>query len=227
MKPVHACTLRVANRSMIACVDAALAEPRKHVCDAVVVSLGTRIGHRVGGKGDVEARLVGLPRGGLDAGAGGDAGDDDLRDAALPQLALEIGAGECAPCPLGHGDIVGLSIQLGNEIGPSVGERTARARPLGAARCAAGDIDQHDRQAMPPKRRGKRAGARHDVAHGVNGREIDDAALQVDDDERGDRVERRESHDHILPAARGGAASIVDEPLEQGDGGGQFVLLPR
>jgi hypothetical protein len=26
---------------------------------------------------------------------------------------------------------------------------------------------------------------------------------------------------------RGGAASIVDEPFEQRDGGGQFVLLPR
>jgi len=56
-------------------------------------------------------------------------------------------------------------------------------------------------------------------------------ALQIDDDEGRDRIERRKSHDRFLldvPAVgAAGPASIVDQPLQQPDRGGKFLLLSR
>jgi hypothetical protein len=44
------------------------------------VSIGVPVGHGVDGEGDVESELVCVAGGRLDADAGGDSGDDDLRD---------------------------------------------------------------------------------------------------------------------------------------------------
>ena len=84
---------------------AGFAEPREDVPDAVVVSLGTHVGHGVDGEGDVESLLIGLSRGRLDAGSRRDARDHHLGDVPRFQLGFEIGAGEGAPGPLRHDDV--------------------------------------------------------------------------------------------------------------------------
>jgi hypothetical protein len=125
---------------------AGLAELRKHSRDAVVMRVGIQVGHGVDRERDIEPEFMGLPRGGLDAGAGGDADHDDLRDVGLPEIFLEVGAGEGAPRPLGDDMIGRLPVEFGKEFGPAWGKRAARARPLGAARRSAVDIDENDRQ---------------------------------------------------------------------------------
>ncbi len=49
--------------------------------ETVLVRFGAHIGHGIGRKGDVEALLIGLARGGFYADSGGDTCDDDLRNA--------------------------------------------------------------------------------------------------------------------------------------------------
>src|SRR6202035_3735987 len=57
-------------------------------------------------KGKAQART--LTRGGLDAGIGGDAGEDDRVDAAGFKLLLEVGSGEGAPMALRDEDVAML-----------------------------------------------------------------------------------------------------------------------
>ena len=80
------------------------------------------------------------------------------------QMGFEIGVGEGARRALGHDMVLRLPVQLGDEIGPA-GRKClggCAAAPSGPA--PAGDVDEHDRQAMTAKRIGQRADVLHHVA---------------------------------------------------------------
>ena len=85
--------------------------------------------------------------------------------------------------------------KLGEEVGEAVGQRAGVAPGLlRPPRCAAGDVDEHNRQAAGAERIGQRAAARHHIGQGVDGGGVDEAALQVDDDEGGVRIECGQRH---------------------------------
>jgi len=73
------------------------------------MGVGAAIRHGVERKRDVEAKLVSMTRGGLDAGAGGDAGDHHLDDIKPLEMLLEIGVGEGTPGALGYQVVCRLS----------------------------------------------------------------------------------------------------------------------
>jgi len=81
--------------------------------------------------------------------------------------------------------VLRLPVEFGDEIGPSGGKLRGRPSLLGAARRAAGDIDEHDRQAAAAEGVGQGAGAFHHLVDRMRGGEGDDAFLQVDHDEGG------------------------------------------
>src|ERR1700677_2870489 len=72
-------------------------------------------------KGKAEAGT--LAGGGLDAGVGGDAGEDDRVNAAGFKLLLEVGAGEGAPMPLGDQDVAGVETGGRSDLRRSGGQR--------------------------------------------------------------------------------------------------------
>lgn len=148
--------------------------------------VGIQVGHGVNRERDIEAKFMGMPRGRLDAGAGGNA---DLRDVGLPEIFLEVSAGEGGPRPSGD-DVVGwLPVELGEEIGPSGRKRAERARPLSATRCCAVGTDEDDRQLARAKGLGQRDGLVHDAIDRMHGRQTEDGLLQVDHEQGRLRVE--------------------------------------
>ncbi len=92
-------------------------------------------------------------------------------------------------------------------------------RPAGRA---ARDVHEHDRQTAFAERVGQRARPAHDVAQRVNDGQAREALLQVDDDQGGVRIEPGECHERSFQ----GTPSVVDQPLEQRDGGREFILFP-
>lgn len=154
----------------------------------------------------------------LDADAGGDAGDGDLGDAEFFQVRSQPGVGEGAPGSLGERVIMRLGVQLRDEIGPA-GGKFADADPLlRAARRAAGDIDEDDREVVAAERIGEGGGARHDRVGRVRGGQCYDALLQIDEDEGGFRVERGDGHGEFL-AVMGVGAPVAREDLSRAKGG--------
>jgi hypothetical protein len=71
-------------------------------------------------------------------------------------------------------------------------------RLFGSSRRASIDVDQYDRQAMPPEHPDQRGGTLHDPANRMNEGSADETGLQIDNDEGGVGVDRRESHDRFL-----------------------------
>jgi hypothetical protein len=69
-------------------------------------------------------------------------------------------------------------------------ERLGATRPFGAPGCDPGNVDEYDRQATLAKCAQQRDRSLHDVGNGVDERGVDDALLQVDNDEGGARIER-------------------------------------
>jgi len=135
-----------------------------------------------------------MASGRLHAEAGGDAGEHHLGDAKSSQPRLEVGVGEGAPRLLGHQQVTRLRVQLGREIGPIRRQAFEAVALFGPARRDASDIDQHHRQASALERGGQSRGGGQDAGDGMGGGEADDALLQVDDDERGLRVEGGDGH---------------------------------
>jgi hypothetical protein len=95
--------------------------------------------------------------------------------------------------------VLRLPIEFGQEISPSGRKVRGSASLFRAARCAAVHIDEHDRQAVAAECIGQRAGVFHDFADGVNGREGNEAFLQVDDDKSDLWVNGGNAHESRLP----------------------------
>jgi hypothetical protein len=87
-----------------------LSEARKDARDAVGVGVEVHVGHGIDGKRDVEAEFLRLARGRLDTDAGGDTGENDLRDAEVLQVVVEAGVRERSPGALGDGVVCGLLV---------------------------------------------------------------------------------------------------------------------
>jgi hypothetical protein len=142
-----------------------LAELREDTLEAVPVGVRVVIGHRVRGEHDVVAVVVGGACGRLDAGAGGDAGQDNLSDAEVPQQGVEAGVVEGTAAPLRDQVVARLQLKLVDDVRPARGKRAgaAVAAGVGPAGSAARDVDQHEREAMLAE--GLRQGCRrgHDV----------------------------------------------------------------
>jgi hypothetical protein len=127
---------------------AGFAQPWEDPRDAVSVSISVHVGHGVDGEGDVESELVRVAGGRLDAYAGSDAGDNNLRDAQPFQTLFEVRVRERSPRPLRHRVVSRLSVELGDEIGPS-GGKLAAASLFRPARGRTIDVNEHDWQVMP------------------------------------------------------------------------------
>lgn len=148
------------------------------------------------------AVLVGGAGAGLDADAGGDAGQHDLGDPAAAQLQVEVGAVEGAPVPLGDGDVLVVPGQFVDDDVPALREAAGAAGSVVAAAYGVrsvgggGDPYEDDREALCAEGVREQHGPLHDLGGGVGGeaRVSDDAVLQVDDDEGGVRVERGDCH---------------------------------
>jgi hypothetical protein len=76
------------------------------------------VGHGIGGQDDVISVLVGRTGSGLDADTRGDASQYDLGDVVLSEIRIERGLMEGTPALLGHQIVVGLDIQLVDEVRP-------------------------------------------------------------------------------------------------------------
>jgi hypothetical protein len=98
---------------------AGFAQLGKYSRDAVVVRVSVDGGHGVDGEGNVKSQLVRLAGGRLDTEAGGDAGDNDVRDTQLVQMIFEACVRERSPGPLRHRVVSGLLVQFGDKVGPS------------------------------------------------------------------------------------------------------------
>ena len=104
-----------------------LAELGEDAFEAVPVGVGVVVGHRVRGKHDVVAVVVGGACGGLDAGTGGDAGEHDLGDAEVAQQGVEAGVVEGAAAPLGDQVVARLPLELVDDVRPARGQRAGAA----------------------------------------------------------------------------------------------------
>ena len=83
-----------------------------------------------------------------------------------------------------------LPVQLGDQICPPVGalSPSTAARPFGPARGCTGDGGLDDLQAVAAECVTQSAGGPHDVVDRVCGGETENAAPQINDDERDHRV---------------------------------------
>jgi hypothetical protein len=158
------------------------------------VGIDLLVGHGVGRERDVEAELISLACGDFDAIAGGDADNHHLRDVQRLQMGLETGVREGARSVLGHDVVLRLPVQPGDEIGPAGRKFSMDSRLLCPTRRAAGDIDQHDWQAMSRKGLCQRCDSLHNTVQGMRGCERNNAFLKFDDDQRGLRVEYGHGH---------------------------------
>ena len=127
-----------------------------------------RIGHGIDGKRDVESRFVRLSSRCFDTGSRRHARDDDLRNAACLELRFKVSARKRTPCSLRHDDIVGLAIQLRNQIAESLRERRKTAWLLSSSWRASGYIDQNDRQIVLSKVSQQGAGSLNDFSDWVD-----------------------------------------------------------
>ncbi len=98
---------------------------------------------------------------------------------------------------------------------------------------AARDVHEHDGQTAFAEGVGQRARSPQDVAHRVNDGQAREALLQVDNDQGGVWIEHGECHEMSFQETRRparselpGTPSVVDQPLEQLDGGREFILFP-
>ena len=161
--------------------------------DAVTMRFGVQVRHRVHDQRDVVTVIVGVACRRLHTAAGGDAGQDDLRDAAPAQDLFQPGTEEGADPLLGHGIIARLPIEFGNEVRP-IRRRVEVEFDFGTPRCATGHVHKNDRQtslaesARKPRRLGD------DFTGGVRRRQSDKAFLQVDHDQSGSGVELCQRH---------------------------------
>jgi hypothetical protein len=140
----------------------------------VLVVVGAHVGHRVFDDDDVETAIVGLARGGFDAGGGGDSGEEDLGCAGAAQDAFEGRSVERADLKFRDRVVAWLAIEFGNEFGP-IGGRTEVKRGVDAAGCAAFDVYEDDGKVAFAESTCEFCGALGDVGGGVR------AALKADD----------------------------------------------
>ena len=77
----------------------------KDARDTVSMSVGVQVGHGVDGENNIETAFVRLTGGRFHAKAGGDTGENDLRDTQTFQARFEPGIGERTPRSFGHGVI--------------------------------------------------------------------------------------------------------------------------
>lgn len=81
--------------------DIRLGDPGEDPPDRIAVGCGIEIRDRVDGDTDVVAEVECGPGARLDAGAGGNSAEYQLRDAALPEFRVEVGSVEGAPSKVG------------------------------------------------------------------------------------------------------------------------------
>jgi hypothetical protein len=124
-------------------------------------------------------------------------------------MGFKTGVREGARRVLGHHMVPRLPVQLGDEIGPAGRKLSMASRLLRPARRAAGDIDEHDRQAMSAKGLCQRSDVLHHTVHGMHGRERNDAFLKIDDNERGLRVESGQGHGVFLLVISDGGSRVL------------------
>ena len=109
----------------------------------------------------------------------------------------------------------GWRVEFGDEIGPAGRKSCHPARLFRSARRARIHVDEHDRQAVTAERRGEHGGASHHVPHGMDGRQRNDTFLQIDDDERGFRVDDGNGHARgfrVIRIAAQGAPVFMTRP---------------
>ncbi len=87
-----------------------------------------------------------------------------------------------------------LWIKLGDEIGPPGGKLSTSASLFRSAPCSAGNVDEHNRQAMSPECVGQCAGVLHYPVSRARGGESEDALLQIDDKKSGPQIKRSYCH---------------------------------
>ena len=139
-------------------------------------------------KGKAEAGA--LTGSGLDAGVGGDAGQDDGVDAAGFELLLEVGAGEGAPMTLGDEEVAGLETSGRSDLRRCGGQRlvapVVRLVDWKIDEVVEIDADVDDGGAVSAEGLGKFFGIFDDLCGGMrHGVHADDGILQVDEDECG------------------------------------------
>src|SRR6202035_4218971 len=98
-------------------------ETREVIFKGEAVMLGVLAGTGIFDEHKGKAEAGALPRRGLDACIGGDAGEDDCVDAAGFKLLLEVGSGEGAPMALGDEDVAKLKASSRSDLGGDSGQR--------------------------------------------------------------------------------------------------------
>ena len=152
----------------------------------------------IGGQGDVEARLVGLPRGRFDPCTGGHAQDHHLRDTQLLQPLFEARGLEGSGCSLGDQDVGWLEVQLWQKLCPPFWKAGAESRLLGAAGSHSIHVYQDDRQPLVAKGFDQRDGPGQNITEVVDHGNRGNSLLQVDDDEGGVSIEFSDCHAGLL-----------------------------
>src|SRR6185437_1809055 len=175
------------------------ADGRKIPSDRKGVQICLARRHRVFDEHEVVSEVVAGARRRLDADVGRDSADHDRVHAAPAQLQIEIRAVERTRLMLGDADVRLGGIELGHDLGPVARRLEWRTRPVDdrsrkqyAVRSRV-HVHEHDEATAFPKSGCELRRARNHVRCGVRlggcGR---DAALQVDEDERGARWIQRE-----------------------------------
>src|SRR5580700_2368391 len=165
-------------------------QTREDIFKGEAVMLGVLTGAGIFDEHKGKAEASTLTRRGLDAGVGGDAGEDDRVDAAGFELLLEVGSGEGAPMALRDEDVAGLKASSRSDLGGDSGQRLVAQvvrlvdRKFHEVVHVNADVD--DRSGMDAEGLGKFFGVFDDLCgrmrHGVH---ADDGILQVDEDECG------------------------------------------
>jgi len=173
----------------------------------VTMCLGIAVGHCIDDEDNVVALVVGGARCRLDAAAGCNAGEEDRGYAARAQEVVEGGSDERADPLLADYEVVGLPLQLSNELGEVRGDRNVRFADVGSAWGCGCNVDENDGEASAAEGACELGAAAYDVADGMHGGHRDDTFLQVDDDQGCGGVQFGERHGDSFGFEGGSVAS--------------------
>src|SRR6266550_6643712 len=165
-------------------------ETRKDIFKGEAVMLSVLAGAGIFDEHKGKAQAGTLTRGGLDAGVGGDAGEDDRVDAAGFKLLLEVGSGEGAPMALSDKDVAMLETSGRSDLRCCGGQwlvaQVGRLVDGKLHEVVEIDADVDDGSAVNAEGVGKFLGVFDDLCgsmrHCIH---ADDGILQVDEDECG------------------------------------------
>src|ERR1700722_12660023 len=163
-------------------------ETREDIFKGEAVMLRVLAGAGIFDEHEGKAEAGALADGGLDAGVGGDASEDDGVNGAGFELLLEGGAGEGAPVPLGDEDVAGLETGGRSDLRRDGGQRFVAqvGRLVDGKLHEVVEIDAHidDGSAICAKSFGEFPGVFDDLCggmrHWIN---ADNGILEVDEDE--------------------------------------------